>query len=62
MTIDESWNEKLARIGSALGFFVTSSVRNLASQLMDGYEQDGEEEVNREANDGKDVNGVNGKR
>jgi len=62
VTIDESWNEKLARIGSALLFLITSFVRNLVAKLTDSDEQDGDQQVNGKANDDEEVNGVNGKR
>lgn len=63
MTIDETWQEKLARLSSATGFFVTSSFLNLMSKLKPANEgpQDGDETVNGKANGENDVNGVNGK-
>lgn len=58
VTIDESWNEKLARVGSAFGFFITSSFLNLVSKLSGNKGEGGEDQVNGKDDD--DVNGVNG--
>lgn len=60
VTIDESWNEKLARITSAIGFAITSTFLNLMSKVRDDKQLNGEEEVNGTGSDGRDK-GVNGK-
>lgn len=67
VTIDETWNEKLARVGSAIGFFLTSSARNLVSSISGANsEESGEDKVNGAAtgmasDDGEEVNGSTGK-
>jgi hypothetical protein len=67
VTIDETWNEKLARVGSAISFFITSSVVSLVSSISgDTGEASGESKVNggsvneKAVNDKENVNGVNG--
>jgi hypothetical protein len=62
VTIDESWNEKVARLTKAVGFFITSTFLNLVSKLTDSAatEKDGEDPVNGKAASDEDVNGVNG--
>ena len=68
MTIDETWNEKLARVGSAISFFITSSAVSLVSSISgDTGEASMEDKVNGgmvngKANNDEDVvNGANGK-
>lgn len=61
VTIDESWNEKVARLTKAVGFFITSTFLNLVSKLTNNTaDQDGEKQVNGKVDSDEDVNGVNG--
>lgn len=67
MIIDEKWNEKLARVGSAISFFITSSAVSLVSSISgDTGEASMEDKanggmVNGKANNDEDVvNGANG--
>lgn len=66
VTIDETWNEKLARVGGAIGFLLTNSAKNLVSSISGDDANDiGEDKVNgamhgKASEDGKEANGVNG--
>lgn len=67
VTIDETWNEKLARVGSAIKFFITSSAISLASSISENTGEASREDkvygaVNGKAGTDEDnVNGVKGK-
>ena len=67
VTIDETWNEKLSRVGSAIIFFITSSAVSLVSSISgDVGEASREDKGNGSvyengSTDKNSVNGVKGK-
>ena len=63
VTIDESWNEKLARVASAIAFFISSNLQKAYAALMENYGQIGEDRPKLPESSGQSLEDqeVNGK-